>query len=149
MGVEREKENIEFREKTKDWKVRNIVNQDWIEEQTKIVRFISDYDFNVEKTQKKDSFCERIITVLRDRQSEKEYKLHRNRFVLINIYRKPDSIHYNPRIVLTEIMLKQTLNEHHNSPTAGHYGTERAYLKIAEKGWINKLYERVRKYCKE
>ena len=111
MSVEREKENIEFREKTKDWKVRYVVNQDWIEEQTKIVRFITDYNFNVEKMQKEDSFCGRIITVLKGREPEKEYKLQHNRFVLINniLYRKPDSKHYNPRIVLTETMLKQAL----------------------------------------
>ena len=60
------------------------MNQDWIEEQTEIVRFITDYNFNVEKMQKEDSFCGRIITVLKGREPEKEYKLNHNRVVLIN-----------------------------------------------------------------
>ena len=103
ISVERGWENMKFREKTKDWKVRYIINQGWIEEQTKIVRFITDYDFNVEKMQREDSFCGRIMTVLKNQQPGKEYKLHHNRFVLINniLYRKPDSKHYVPRIVLT------------------------------------------------
>ena len=89
----------------------------------------------LKRCKKEDSFCGRIITVLKDQQPEKEYKIYHNRFVLINklLYCKPDSKHYILRIVLTEVMLKQALKEQHDSPTAGHYGSERTYLNIAEK----------------
>lgn len=71
------------------------------------------------------------------------------RFVIVNkvIYKKQDAKHSIPRIVLTEKMLKEILIEYHTKPCGGHLGQEKTYLRINNKFWHPKLFEKVKKFC--
>jgi len=125
--VQRVTQNVEFWELTTEWHVRYTISPRWVSEQVKFVRFVTEQDFIIEEMQPKDSYCGRIIKVLETHQPEKEYKSLEKRFVIINkiLYKKPDSKYYNPRLVMTEQMLKRALMEYHDSPEAGHFGIDK------------------------
>ena len=75
----------------------------------------------------------------------------KKRFVIVYklLYKKPDSKHLNPRIVLADLMLIEAFKKYHDEPCGGHLGQEKTYLKINNNCWHPKLFERVKEMCEK
>lgn len=106
--ITEEDNGVEIRIASEEWQNRYNPPKQWIIEQVRLIQQLDETENQGASLQDKDINCKKIKELLINPEKENtlERKIADKKYVIINgiLYKRPNGLHKNPRVVLTPTM---------------------------------------------